>query len=288
MTSFSGFSGKLPDWEKFEIESCHYLNRVFSHLPVSFKREGGKNSGSSDINVYNDRKFLFSVEAKYSPCQSGQFVLVEDNGIYSLSNDSKFENNKYTQVIINFLNENKDIYSPKGQKSISIDFDQDVFAQWIIEHYKSKNSDFVITSTLLNGFKAIIPIDDIRKYFDVSAVIRRKRSGTNNVPQYRIESCINELKEYLDTLGLEISEITRSKKTLVQFNKDVNLKISERYFGDNFYLSPNRNGKGYFLKTRAKANNLNVIFSLIYKGPNENIGVDLLESYIQYVLFYNR
>lgn len=281
MKTFSRMSGKMADWEKFEIESCHYLNKVYSSLPVSFHQEGGKNSVTSDIKAYKGEEHLFSIEAKYSPSQSGQFVLVEDNGIYSLSKESKFENNEYTQAIIDYLNENKESFTPKGQRAININFDQNVFAQWITEHYKRKDSYFVITSAKLNDYKAILPIEEIKNYFDVSAVIRRKRSGTAHVAQYRIESCIKELDKYIGKFGLEISEITtQSQKTLVKFNKDVDLKKSERYFGNDLFLSPNSNGKGYYLKTRSKTNNLNVIFNLVYRGPEENIGIDLLEIFI--------
>lgn len=282
MKIFNGIYEKKADWEKFEIESCLYLNKVYESLPISFLQEGGKSSVNSDIKVYKGQEQLFSIEAKYSPSQSGQFVLVEKNRIYSLSNESKFENNEYTRIIIDYLNENIEGFTPKGQRAININLDQDVLAQWITEQYKRKDSYFIITSTNLSDYKAILPIEEIKNYFDVSAVIRRKRSGTAHVAQYRRESCIKELDEYIEQFGLEISEIiTHSKKTLVKFNKDKDFKKSERYFGSNFFLSPNTEGKGYYIKTRSNTNNLNVIFSLVYKGPEENIGIDLLGKFIR-------
>lgn len=80
---------------------------------------------------------------------------------------------------------------------------------------------------------------------------------------------------------LEIAEISQSKKPFVLFNEPVHLAKSERYFGDDFFLSPNNTNGGYYLKKRSKTNNLNVIFSLDYIGPEENIGVDLLDEMVR-------
>jgi hypothetical protein len=284
MKSFS-VSGKLNNWEKFELECPSYLNKHVQQTGVIFKGEGGKDSTTSDIQVFKDKKYLFSIEAKYSPSQSGQFVVIEKDGYYTLSKGGKFENNQYTQAIIDFLNKNKLDYTPKGQRAIIININPDVLSGWIINHYKSKDSQFVITSTKINDYKAILPIEHIQEYFQTSAAIRRKRSGTRDVAQSNLKSCLSELEEHLDNLNLEISKVTKEPgtplvKTLVEFNKEIEISVSNKYFGEDYFLSPNTKGKGYYLKNRAKTNNLNVIFSLEYQGPEKNIGIDLLEKYI--------
>ncbi|WP_423800759.1 hypothetical protein [Neobacillus sp. SAB-20_R2A] len=283
MKSFSKKKGDLDDWELFEIECPSYLNKVFQHIGVTFKGDGSKNSVASDIKVLKGDKYLFSIEAKFSPSQSGQFVVIETNDLYNFSPENKFENNKYSQAIIDFLNENKPSYSPKGQKAIEIKLDKDVLVDWIQEHYKRKDSYFIITSNKLNDFKVILSIDDIQKYFYVSAVIRRKPSGTSEVPNYKIDSCLSELKKHINKFGVNIQKVSKGQgssfnKTLVEFDKNVELKRSERYFGEEYYLSPIRNG--YNLKNRSKTNNLTVIFSLKYDGPEKNLGHDLLEKCI--------
>lgn len=273
---------KLNKWEKFEIEASSYLNKVYSHLPVSFILDGGSSSRSSDIKVYNNNNLLFSIESKYSPSQSGQFVILENENFYVLSKDSKCYNNIYSQTIIDYLNENKEYFTPKDQDAININIDLEILTNWIITHYKNKNSYFVITSCKLNDYKSIIPIEEIGNFFEVSAVIRRKRSGTRHIAKSKREQCINELEKYINKYGLRISDVfMQSNKTIVEFNKEIELKKSERYFGNDFYLSPSTDGKRYFLKTRAKTNNLNVIFSLTYFGPKENIGIELLEKFIR-------
>ncbi|WP_033827199.1 PDDEXK family nuclease [Bacillus andreraoultii] len=272
--------GKKANWELFEIDSCNYLNELFEGSPITFQGEGGKNSSSSDIKVFDRGKYIFSIEAKYSPSQSGQFVLIEGNDLYSLSPVSKFENNEYTQAIIDHLNENKEQYTPEGQEAIEINIDKKILAKWITDHYKRKDSYFVITSNKLSDYKVILPIDDIKDFFDVSAVVRRKKSGSTDVAQYKIESCINELREYIKQYGLAVTDvIPQNKKTLIKLNKGVDLKKPDRYFGDGYYLSPNSNGEGYYIKQLSKTNNLNVIFSLVYTGPEKNIGIDLLKKF---------
>ena len=62
----------------------------------------------------------------------------------------------------------------------------------------------------------------------------------------------------------------------------MSLTKTERYVGEDYFLSPKKDG-GYYLKTRSKTNNLNVIFSLDYVGPEENIGLDLLDEKIRNV-----
>ncbi|SEQ47127.1 hypothetical protein SAMN05216232_2532 [Virgibacillus subterraneus] len=276
----------MKDWEKFEVESTEYLNEQFKHIPVSFVQEGGYNSYSSDIGVKNKGgKTLFSVEAKYSPCQSGQFVVKEEQSTYKLTQDSMSENSKYTREIIDQLNDNFASYSPKGQNAIDIESKNENLANWIKEHYKDKESYFVISSTKLQDFKAIVPIDDIDKYFDVSACIRRKRSGTSHISQKRKEESVRQLKEHYEHFNLNVINVTEEKKgterrTLIEFDEKVTFDRSDLYFGDDFFLSPKPNTDVYYVKTRAKTNNLNVIFSLQYKGAENNFGKENLEKFI--------
>ncbi|NLL06938.1 MAG: hypothetical protein GX270_14405 [Clostridiaceae bacterium] len=46
---------------------------------------------------------------------------------------------------------------------------------WIKEHYKAKNSKYLITSTSLGKYKAIIQLDELEHWFTVSACLRRKK-----------------------------------------------------------------------------------------------------------------
>ena len=271
----------MTDWELFEAEACHYLNELYKNTPITFHETGGKDAYSSDIQVFSGEEYLFSIEAKYAPCQSGQFVLLEENDTYKLSAASTFEQNDYTEEIIRFLNEHKHHYSPKGQRALPIEMTQDVLAGWVVEHYKRKDSHFIITSTKLNDYKAMIPMERVGDYFNVSAVLRRKRSGTSYVARKRMAHCLEELEKYAMERDVTIEKITHGKKPSVRFQQDIELTRAESYVGEDYFLSRIRGERGYYLKTRSKTNNLNVIFTLDYIGPEENIGVPTLDEMIR-------
>ncbi|WP_306010525.1 hypothetical protein [Bacillus sp. MMSF_3328] len=267
----------LPAWEEFELEACEYLNNEIVNSTIEFRQTGGKNSLTSDIKVFKNNINLFSIEAKLSPSQSGQFVILEDNGVYFLSDAGRFSN-KYTQAIIDHLNANNNEYSPQGQKATNIKIDENLMVDWVIEHYKNKDSHFVITSTELGGYKAIFPIEDIKKYFHVTAVVRRKRSGTRSVPRSKMEDCVQELHAHARNLGLTVTDFKKGDKPFVAFSENLEIDKKGRYFGKQYYLSPEDGG--YNVKVRASTNNINVIFSLHYKGPKSNFGKEELENFI--------
>lgn len=268
-------------WELFEIEACDYLNNQLNETNFHFEGEGGNDSTLSDIKVFENSNYLFTIEAKYSPAQSGQIALAENNGLYILSDASKGKNNPYTPTIINHLNENKSTYSPTKQKAISIKLDERVLSQWIIKHYQNKNSKFIITSTQLNSFKVILPTHELMNYFDVSAVIRRKKSGTRDVAKKNIQSCMNELKQYLSTLNLQIiNTISEDKKTRIILNSSQSLTKSECYFGEKYFLSKAKDNDGYYLKQTSNTNNLNILFKLVFTRSKSNVGIEALKDYL--------
>ena len=270
-----------PKWELFEKEACDYLNYMYRGKPITFEASGGKNAFTSDIKAYIGDEYLFSIESKYSPAQSGQFVIIEEENEYKLSTLG-YSNNKYTQEIINHLNSNKNYYTPRGQSSINIDIDKSILSSWIVEHYKSKDSYFVITSTKLNDYKVILPTEEIHQYFDVSAVIRRKRSGTGNVAKSKVNDCISKLKDHLYENNIGLKKINSiNNKTIVELDGNNELEKSLRYFGEVYYLSPTPQEPNKFtLKSRAKTNNINVIFSLKFTGKQVDFGIDLLDKYV--------
>ena len=194
--------GRMRNWEKFEQEATAYLNETYKHLSVTFQNTGGKDANTSDIKVMKGHQTLFSIEAKYSPSQSGQFVLLEEDGKYVFSPKNRFEDNPYTNDIIMHLNEYKSIYNPVGQESIEIQYDPNVFAGWIQDHYRSKESEFLIVSDQLNGYKAIIPLEELQRYFVVQAFLRRKRSGSRHLSQKRKNDALRALYARLE--GIEV------------------------------------------------------------------------------------
>jgi len=271
----------MKDWKKFEKEAVNYLNQRYNSTDLKFKNCGGSNSKMPDIKVYRNDNHIFNVEAKLSPSQSGQFVVKIKDDKFIFSSNNVFEKNEYSGKIIKYLNENFEFYSRVKQSSIEIDCPINSLENWIINHYKAKNSEFIITSNEVKSFKAIIPIEEIPKYFNVSANLRRKRSGTRHLPKSQRTEIRELLEDYLADLGVFIDEFKEEgKKTSIIINRSLNKE--EQYFGvDNFYLSPDKDmDNKYFIKKRSMTNNINVIFSLEYIASTKDNGFEIFEEYI--------
>lgn len=271
----------MKDWKKFEKEATSYLNERYNSSSLKFENYGGSNSNKADIKVYKNDNHIFNVEAKLSPSQSGQFVvkIKDDKFVFSSKNVSA--KNEYSDKIVEYLNQNFELYNSVEQSSIEIDCPVKLLENWIIRHYKNKDSEFIITSNEVKGFKAIVPIEEVPEYFNVNANLRRKRSGIRHLPKSQREDIKELLEDYLADLDISISQFKpEGKKTSITISKS--LSRDERYFGeDNFYLSPDRDENNkYFIKKRSMTNNINVIFSLEYVGSSENSGFETFEEYI--------
>lgn len=270
----------MRKWESFEEESTIYLNEMFQHSAISFTTTGGKVANASDIEIINNNQYLSSIEVKFSPAQSGQFAVLLDGESFIFSSGNRFEENASTRSIINHLNENYSEYMPKAQGAIDLNLSNEILYDWIKTHYKRKDSFIVITSTKLNDFKAILHIDELEQYFNVSACIRRKRSGSRHVPKKMTVASVIALNTHLKSLGLEMKSVKYDKGTYVELDKNIELNEANRRFGENFYLSSSPNSDGYYIKVLSTTNNLNIIFSLNYIGPNESFGLKMLEDFI--------
>jgi hypothetical protein len=269
----------MEKWELFEISSKNYLQKVVKINEVSFTNTGGSDSTSNDIVVSHKGNELFSVEAKLSPSQCGQFVLVlDDNKKFVLSERMRYTN-IYTNQIINIIDTTYESEIPL----LNLDLSQSMIANWVKEHYKHKGVEFIITSSGLNSFYAIIPISDVEKYFNFSGVLRRKRSGTRRVPKKDILNCIDVLKTHLNSNGILNYNIRNDGSTIYLILNSTSNCIGENLYFDKYFLS-SENQQKYKVRVRANTNNLNVIFSLKYIGDKVNCGLEKIEKHIESVI----
>jgi hypothetical protein len=275
----------MENWKIFENNACNALKEKFRDLPIDFKTTGGSNAFESDIKVLKDEKPLFSIEAKLSPSQSGQFVLIGNNDVYELSTKTRYETNEFVETIIKHINENKESYILDNQKGTNINLDQAILFSWVKEHYRRKHSHFIITSHQTDGPKAVIPLDEIDKKFTITACLRRKKSGSSNVTKKHMPQALASLQTHMNRLGLAFADngptyIPGKKKHVVFFNKRIT-SSSDLSFGGNLYLSPL--DEGYVLKKKSSTNNPNVIFSLNYIGNTRDLeeGYQKLRSFIE-------
>ena len=181
----------MERWKKFEIKSSNYLNTVLDIDNIKTSTDGGGNSRETDIKLYHKSNLLFSIEVKLSPSQSGQFVVKFNNKKFFLSEENHSLNSHSTEVI-EVLNKKGIDY--KGE-IININCGDDLCFKWIKEHYSKKGVEFLITSDSIDSFYSIIPLNKINSFFEVSCVIRRKKSGTSDISikdRLEVEKSINE------------------------------------------------------------------------------------------------
>jgi hypothetical protein len=267
----------MKDWEKFEIQASKYLSSIINHYDFKVIKTGGSDSTANDIIVLHKGNPSFSVDAKLSPSQCGQFVLLESNDSEFVLSDKMIYENKFTFDIVNKIEYN----NLKSSSLVKLEIEQSLLIDWIKFHYLNKGVKYLITSTGLNSFHAIIPIKDIGSYFEFSCVLRKKRSGTRGVPKRDRENVLNLLNEHLKNISLENLSIINEDSGIYILKPPTKRSLSRNdlYF-DNYFISES-NPKMYEVKVRASTNNPNVVFSLKYKGPNVDFGKKEFLDYIK-------
>lgn len=263
-------------WEEFEIASAAFLTEHFKGIDnLEFVSSGKSDSNVPDIIVRVSGIELFSIEAKLSPAQSGQFVIVENDNKYELSKKNKNEN-KYSNEILKYINENYINYKIVTQRGLNLQLPGTLMVDWVKEHYKGKKSEFMITSTEIDGFKKILYTDQLEEYFDVTGTMRRKKSGSRHIAAKDFENGKIELEKHAEMHGLRIKNIDTTNKFIVNFfdDKSVNKNVGSEYF-----LSQKKDF--YILRKKGNTNNVTVVFSLKYKGDKKDGGLKELENFIE-------
>lgn len=272
----------MDRWKKFERNATDYLQKKFSNnKDVEFSWVGKSNSNKSDIIVFKNNDNIINIEAKLSPSQSGQFVVKIKNNKFVFSTNNIYSQNIYSQKIISYLNQNKEKINLK-EANFKLKHSSKLFNSWITNHYNNKNCKFIITSNKLDSFYALIPLNKLSEYFNSTATLRRKRSGTRHLPKGERNQVVNILKNHLCNIKLRLTDLKHTnRKTIIKLNRSLNK--NECYFGnERYYLSKTQELENhkYFIKKRSLTNNINVIFSVEYTGPFENFGLKGLKKEI--------
>lgn len=273
----------IPQWQAFEIECTNFLNTTFSNSNLKFERKGGSDSTNLDISIVKNLNEVGKVEAKMPLSQAGQIVALIENNKFVYSKDSKSPNNIYVQCILDYLNTNFKTYSQVGTSSIKINIDSDIFYSRISEYYSSfKKCNYFITHDPKTRCKAIFKCEDLKKYFDVSCVIRRKRSGTRDLPKKLYKSHIEIISNQLNNKSINvIDRVSESNK--LYLNLDTNIDNESQYIAtDNaeIYLSP-VSDKTYRVKVRSNTNNPNILFELkLKRNIIKNEGIEDFDNYL--------
>lgn len=262
----------LQKWEIFQDEATAFLNNYFN---ANFTMEGGLDASSSHITVRNRNQVITNIEAKFGSTQAGQIVLIKDENKFSFSDKSKNAPNSYTQEIIKYLNSNYSSYDGVNTASIYVNINASVLYNWIKTVYKEKNVQWIISSNKFDKFTLndllFVPIDDIEKYFDVSLVFRRKKTGNTHIPG----KDIIDFKSQLDL----INKNYKIKKTNNKYLLTTNSRLSEFNIGNKYLVSMTNVDCQYYIKKKDINTNPNIMFQLNLKDNIEFKGEHFKEDY---------
>jgi len=254
----------MSTWEQFEIDCTRFLMEQFGEY-ATFIHQGGSDSTVPDIKVTTKKNKQFYIEAKHSPAQCGQFVLLPniETRKFEYSRLNSTEINEFSQVIINHMNNNFEEFKEAGTAGKNIEFDncQNVFNDWIVKTYKDKGVKFFITNN-----NVILPIEEFAEYFNVSAKYRIKRSGSSSVGSGNID----KVTEYLKSTFSNIELKTTYDKIFIYTND--NLHNQRFIIGRNEFMISKRENN-FEVRKLSNTFNANVIFSIELKTNKGGISI---------------
>ena len=248
----------MDDWEVFEDSCVDYLNGKFGNEKRQFIGEGKRDATKPDIEYFDDDGFRFAVEAKMQNAQCGQFVVMIEGKSFVLSTKSKFEKTLTTSKIIDFINRRFEYYRNVNSTGLEIDCDKELLFTWIEEHYKAKSTEYIISE--YGGEFVIVPIDNLRAYFNVEAVLRRKKSGSGHLNAPNIDDFLNAMH------NSGYPNIRRSDVYIAEDSFCIttyNIPNRSKFEGKRYtYQLTKENTKKYQIRKLSITNNPNVVFSL--------------------------
>lgn len=248
----------MTDWENFEIKCTNYLNAIFGTF-AHFIHKGSADSTVPDIFVETNSGKTFYIEAKDSPAQCGQFVLIPDTATHTFkySESNKNQINAPAKNIINYMNNQFDEFSNAGTagKDINMENGSSIFSSWIIQAYQEKGTHFFIANNY-----TILPIERFQEYFNVSAKYRIKRSGSSPVGKCRLTAIFNYIKSNCDTDAIER---INDKKLFVRSKK---ISHKQEFVFEKYKYMFSQRGDEYEVRKLSNTNNANVIFTITKKN----------------------
>lgn len=254
----------MSTWEQFEIDCTRFLMEQFGEY-ATFIHQGRSDSTVPDIKVTTKKNKQFYIEAKHSPAQCGQFVLLPnvETKKFEYSRLNSTEINEFSRIIIDQMNNNFEEFKEAGTAGKNIEFDncQNVFNDWIIKTYKDKGVKFFITNN-----NVILPIEEFAEYFNVSAKYRIKRSGSSSVGSGNID----KVTEYLKSTFSNIELKTTYDKIFIYTND--NLHNQRFIIGRNEFMVSKRENN-FEVRKLSNTFNANVIFSIDLKTNKDGISI---------------
>ena len=275
----------MVKWKDFEDEMTEYLKETLKDYDISVQQYGESDSTIPDIEItINSSKKKFYIETKMPTSQTSQFVVEIINNKFVYGKKNKFKANKYSDEIINVLNNNFELYSKVREKGMIVPIPNTIAFSWIASNMKNKNVDFVI-SIDDKGNKKVFSLKQFNQFFNIKTIFRRKKSGSQNLPKMYYE----DFKKHLDLKFSNYNLTTNGKELFLDL--PLNLSKKECYIdsdilqnGKKYFLSNIESGK-YKVKITSGTNNPNIIFELSLKD-NVNFDMFTIQCLIDYINNY--
>jgi hypothetical protein len=252
----------LQKWEIFQNEATEFLSNYFN---IHCSMEGGFDATTSEITARNTDKVITTIEAKFCPAQAGQIILLSDGSKFSFSDKSKNNSNSYTHDIIRYLNSNYSSFLGTNSATIPVNIDDHTLFNWVKTVYQEKNVEWIIASSKFNDLTQddllLVPLNEMEKYFDISIVFRRKKSGNTHIPG-------KELIDFEYELDL-ITEDYKIKRTNNKYLLTLDSRISNFNIGTKYLLSMTNKECQYYIKKKDVNTNPNIMFKLNLKDNIE-------------------
>lgn len=250
----------ISNWEIHEKECYQYLRNTFGQ-DAEFIHHGGSDSTISDIEVRPNRGPSFWIECKSPQAQSGQFVAIPKDGKFYFSERNK-SLPELSAYIIGTMNRDFYRYSNAGTAGIRLDINSDTFAFWIKNMYKKKGVKFFITHSTTSKY-VISPLDDISRYYSLSAIFRVKKSGSSNVAKSSQEMVAQRIVESLNVSASQIEYGVKMRVDSPLITDKQKIEIN----GYVYMFSKTPDGC-FIIRRLSNTNNLNVIFSVSLKNES--------------------
>lgn len=245
----------IKNWEDFEFSAYNFILHHYGNYTEEIIHYGKSDSLNSDIFIRTLNNNLW-IEVKKPKAQSGQFVLLPDENkrLFDYSAKNKYSLDKYSQAIIDYMNESFDKYFQSGTKGSYINLDEDLFYDWIINYYHSKGVEFIITFS--DDF-VIFPTNKIKSFFNVKCKYREKKSGSSSVKNEKEKfKLISKIKELA-----QVSEVLNSEEGLFFFSSD-ELDKCNLIVGKYHYMIKRIEKNKYEVRRLSNTRNSNIIFEL--------------------------
>lgn len=250
-------------WQDFEVECTKYLNDNFG-LYARFIHEGGSDSTVPDIRVETKIGKRFYIDAKHSPAQCGQFVLLP-NVSARCFDYSKLNSTSITpsvQLIIDHMNRDFEAYKEAGTagKEIIMNNGSDIFTNWIIDTYRNKGTRYFITNNY-----TILPIERFSEYFYVTAKYRIKRSGSSDAGKSNISNVLSYIRSHDYVIKSTREE---GGKLFVASTQSLH---NQRFILRGYEYMFSLRDSEYEIRKLSNTFNANVIFSINLKNTKKGI-----------------